>query len=133
MPRPRDHGRFGQPTYAQARNIAAKFGGERQLAELIKVSRVTVYRWSYQRPYGSDGLIPTKSVDLIKDCARTHGVLLTAEDWEPRRVVYDPETKELVTAEKHINDIRRAEAEAHVANYPRNPKTGARVNRPWEY
>lgn len=96
MPRTRNTGQFGCPTYDQARKIVAKFGGERNLASLIGCNRISVYRWSYARPYGSDGLIPTAQIDRIKDIARTEGVVLTALDWEPKRITYDPSELALV-------------------------------------
>jgi hypothetical protein len=89
MPRARNHGQFGCPTYDQARKIVSRFGGERNLALLIGCNRISVYRWSYARPYGSDGLIPTAQIDRIKDIARSEGIVLTAQDWEPKRITYD--------------------------------------------
>jgi hypothetical protein len=84
----RGAGKYGQPTYNQAQKIVAKFGGETLLSKIVKVGRITVYRWQYARPYGSDGLIPTPMVEKINTVARMHGVLLTADDWLPERIEY---------------------------------------------
>lgn len=78
-------GKYGAPQYNQAFKIAQRFGGERQLAKVIGVNRVTVYRWSYPPPIGSDGVIPTRAAQAIREAARKHGVILTAEDWHLSR------------------------------------------------
>lgn len=84
MPRKRNSGQFGRPRYDQAAKVVARFGGEAKLARLIGVSRITVYRWQYQRPYGSDGLIPSPQIAKIRAVARGEGILLRDEDWVPR-------------------------------------------------
>lgn len=81
-------GKYGQPTYSQAQKIVAKFGGEASIARALGISRITAYRWSYARPYGSDGLIPSAVIDKIRQVARIEGIVLTAEDWMPERVIY---------------------------------------------
>lgn len=91
MPRIRNQGRHGRPTWNQASKVIAKFGGERQLAEVISCSREQVYRWQYAAPYGCDGLIPNRAVRKINELARLHGVLLTERDWLPERVNYEGE------------------------------------------
>ena len=87
-------GKYGPPTYDQAAKIAARFGGERKLAALLNIAAVTVYRWSYPRPIGTDGIIPTAPAHRIREMARLHGVLLTPEDWAPQRT--DPQSKKPV-------------------------------------
>lgn len=89
MPHIRNAGKYGRPTYNQAAKVVARFGGESRLAKLLNVSRPTVYRWQYKRPYGSDGLIPSAQVDQIKRIARIQGVLLTEKDWTPERNTYE--------------------------------------------
>jgi hypothetical protein len=89
MPRPRDQGKYGKPTYSQAAKVVRRFGGEAKLAKLIGVSRITVYRWSYRRPYGSDGLIPTEHIEKIRAVARIEGVLIRPEDWTPEVIKYE--------------------------------------------
>lgn len=84
MPRTRNQGKYGRPKYDQASKIIARFGGEARLAKLIGLSRITLFRWQYVRPYGSDGLIPTAQIAKIKSIARLEGVLLRDEDWVPR-------------------------------------------------
>lgn len=89
MPRQRNKGQYGCPTYNQASKVIARFGGEAKLAKLIGVSRITLYRWNYKRPLGSDGLIPTAQIERIRSCARLEGVLLRPEDWVPERNQWD--------------------------------------------
>lgn len=93
MPRQRNSGQHGCPTYNQAAKIVARFGGEAKLARLIGVSRISVYRWQYRRPYGSDGLIPTAQIEKIRAIARLEGVLLRPEDWVPETIQWDEDTK----------------------------------------
>ena len=81
MPAARDSGQYGRPTYNQARKVIARFGGEQHLANLLGISRISVYRWQYRRPYGSDGLVPTAKIAAIKQVARLEGVLLRDADW----------------------------------------------------
>ena len=94
MPKSRNTGQFGCPTYNQAQKIVARFGGEAKLAALIKISRISVYRWQYRRPYGSDGLIPTAQIEKIRSIARLEGILLRDEDWVPQVVKYDEATRQ---------------------------------------
>lgn len=92
MPKIRNQGQFGQPTYNQAAKIIARFGSELKLATLIGVSRISCYRWQYKRPYGSDGLIPSAQIEKIKAVARLEGILLRDEDWVPQVIKYNDET-----------------------------------------
>lgn len=94
MPKIRNKGQFGCPTYNQAQKVIARFGGEAKLAKLIGVSRISTYRWQYKRPYGSDGLIPSAQIEKIKAVARLEGILLRPEDWVPETIKYDPQTGE---------------------------------------
>lgn len=89
MPNP--EGQYARPTYNQAAKIIKRFGGEAKLAKLIGVSRVTIYRWQYQRPVGRDGLIPTPQIEKIKSIARAEGILLRPEDWVPETIKYPDE------------------------------------------
>ena len=89
MPKLRNTGQFGCPTYNQAAKIVARFGGEAKLAGLIGMSRISCYRWSYRRPYGSDGLIPSAQIEKIKGVARLEGILLRDSDWVPETIKYD--------------------------------------------
>jgi len=98
MPKIRNTGQFGCPTYDQATKIIARFGGEAKLAKLIGVSRVSCYRWNYRRPYGSDGLIPTAQIEKIKGVARLEGILLRPEDWVPQVVKYDEQAQPITKA-----------------------------------
>lgn len=94
MPITRNMGLYGLPSYNQAQKIVAKFGGEVAMAKLLGISRISVYRWQYRWPYGSDGLIPSQRVNAINELARVQGVLLREEDWMPEAIRYDDATKE---------------------------------------
>ena len=96
MPKIRNTGQFGCPTYNQAQKVIGRFGGEAKLAKLINVSRISLYRWQYRRPYGSDGLIPTAQIEKIKAVARLEGILLRDEDWVPQVVKYDNENQPII-------------------------------------
>lgn len=89
MPVPKGSGKHGRPAFGQAAHIIAKFGGEARLAGLIGVSRITLYRWQMQPPAGTNGLIPNHQREKIVSVARMDGVLLTAEDWDQRRIRYE--------------------------------------------
>lgn len=93
MPRIRNQGAHGKPTYNQASKIIARFGGEAKLAKLIGISRISIYRWQYKRPIGADGLIPTANIEKIKAVARHEGILLRPEDWVPEVVKYDDQAQ----------------------------------------
>jgi len=93
MPVPKGSGKYGRPAFGQAAHIIAKFGGELTLAGLIGCSRITVFRWQYAPPAGTNGLVPNHQQAKITAIAREQGVLLTADDWAPRRIRYPTETK----------------------------------------
>jgi len=97
MPAARNSGHYGCPQYNQAFKIIQRFGGEANLAKLLGVSRISLYRWQYKRPYGSDGLIPTGKIPKIKAVARMEGVLLRDEDWRPEQNKWDEETRTAIT------------------------------------
>lgn len=70
----------------QAERIIAKFGGPYKLAEQLGVRPSTVYRWTYPKSKGgSDGVIPTKSINKLLRLARVHGIFLTGDDLYPGR------------------------------------------------
>ena len=73
------------PTYNQAQKIIDKFGGPYILADALGVAPSTVYRWTYGRDAGTDGVIPSVSVPKIQRAARIHGIVLTPQDWLPER------------------------------------------------
>ncbi len=90
----RNLGLYGFPSYNQAQKIIAKFGGEVAMAKLLGLSRISVYRWQYRWPYGTDGLIPPRRVNDINEIARREGILLREEDWMPEAIRYDEATKQ---------------------------------------
>lgn len=76
---------------SQAARVAAKFGGIRALARALEKAgcprdAANVYRWTYPkaRKGGTGGLIPSSAMPLVLEAARLDGVLLTAEDIDPR-------------------------------------------------
>jgi hypothetical protein len=91
MSKTRGLGLHGRPTYNQAKKIVAKFGDERKTALALGVSRITVYRWQYSKPYGTGGLIPGHMVERVQRVARTEGIVLTDKDWMPERIDYQVE------------------------------------------
>lgn len=93
--RPPGKGIHGRPTYNQAAKVVARFGGAGNLAQLLGVSRSTVYRWGYAAPYGCDGLVPAHVVGDIHKAARLDGVILTPRDWAPERISYPESAPEL--------------------------------------
>lgn len=72
---------------SQARRITRRFGGAQRLADLLHRyfglanSKHAVYAWRYA-PHS--GLIPLPMVRRILAIARLEGVVLTAEDFDPR-------------------------------------------------
>jgi hypothetical protein len=95
VPKQRNLGQFGRPTYNQAAKVIARFGSEAKLANAIGISRISCFRWQYKRPAGSDGLIPTLQIAKIKAVARAEGILIRDEDWVPEINNWDGETGEL--------------------------------------
>lgn len=85
---PNGSGKHGRPTYGQAARITRLFCGPAALARAVGVSRVTVYRWNYAKPLGTDGLIPAAMVERVQKAARREGIVLTPKDWEPNRINY---------------------------------------------
>jgi len=77
-------------TLSQAERIISKFGGARDLAKALKAigrerNFATIYKWTYPRgPNGTGGVIPTAAWPDIMAAARYCGVLITAEDLDPR-------------------------------------------------
>lgn len=92
MPHIRNQGRYGKPKFNQARKIVARFKNEATLAKLLGISRISVYRWQYARPMGSDGLVPTAQIEKIKAVARQEGVVLRENDWVPERLTWQEDS-----------------------------------------
>lgn len=77
----------------QAERIIHKFGGARELARLFAAcgcprDPATIYKWTYNsgpnRKDGTNGLIPTQAWPDLFRVARYSGVMITAEDMDPR-------------------------------------------------
>ena len=74
---------------SQAERILKKFGGARNLSRAFEEigkpkDPASIFRWTYPHPKGTGGRIPVDSVDAVLEAARREGILLTAEDWDPR-------------------------------------------------
>jgi amino-acid N-acetyltransferase len=66
----------------QAMRIIAKFGNARRLAEALGCEASAVYRWTYPPSRGgTDGYVPTRAIQKVKDAAVLLGIDLTPEDW----------------------------------------------------
>lgn len=89
MPRIRGEGKYGKPDYGQAEHIVKKMGGEAKLAKMLGISRITCFRWQYQRPIGTGGLVPLHYRAKIEALARLDGILLLPSDWECTLIRYD--------------------------------------------
>ena len=74
------------PTFNQAEKIIAKLGGIMPAARLLNISRVTLYRWTQPRPFGTDGLVPILMVEPVIEAAERAGIQLTYHDWTAERV-----------------------------------------------
>ena len=77
----------------QAERVFAKFGGATPLAHALgrlNVSRrrvvSAVYRWNLPvSKRGTGGVIPSSAMADVLAAARIEGIVLTAEDLDPRR------------------------------------------------
>lgn len=106
MPVARNSGEFGCPTYNQAEKIIRRFGNENNLARLLGISRITVYRWQYKRPYGRDGLIPAIQIQRIREVARVEGILIRPEDWVPEVNKWHEDGKPARTSRQYIPSMQ---------------------------
>ena len=84
----------------QAERIIAKFGGKRATFTALKnigrpYNLSTVYRWTYPRrkSSGIGGIIPPDAMRDIVYAARVHGIVLTAEDMDPRPTYVPPKKR----------------------------------------
>jgi hypothetical protein len=76
----------------QAERILLKFGGARELHALLKsIGRprnlATIYKWTYPRPKGRGGLIPTSAWPDLHLAARMAGIILTPADLDHRDIL----------------------------------------------
>lgn len=73
--------------YDQATKIINKFGSPYKMAEYVRISPATIYKWTWSRERGgTDGLIPARSMQEVIRGARIAGILLTAQDLFPEVV-----------------------------------------------
>lgn len=96
---PKGSGKHGRPTYGQAARITKMFNGPTAFALAVGVDRVTIHRWNYAKPYGTDGLIPAAMVARVEAAARLEGILLTPNDWAHTRIDYSTDDSTLTLAE----------------------------------
>lgn len=81
----------GDRIETQAERIIRKFGGVGYLFKALQAvgeyrSRTTIQRWKFPKGFhrGSGGIIPTQSLHAVSKAARYEGIILTAEDFDPR-------------------------------------------------
>jgi hypothetical protein len=72
----------------QGERIVKKFGSVIRLAELCGVGRSTVYGWMRPTRNRFGGVIPASMIPLVVRAAKLEGILLTAEDLDPRDTVF---------------------------------------------
>jgi hypothetical protein len=72
-------------TATQAGRVIKRFGSAYRLAKITGLSFTTVYRWCYPRSAGgSDGVIPRTALPRVLAAATQNGIVLSAEDLDPR-------------------------------------------------
>lgn len=65
-----------------AKKIIEKFGGPKQVAEIIGVSVTQVYRFTYPRDKGgTGGLIPADHMRTLRTEAEKRGLVLDLDDF----------------------------------------------------
>ena len=74
------------PKHSVAGDVSVKFGGHAELANALKLSLSTVYRWTYPPGVkrGTDGLIPVKHHERILKAAMKRGLEITQADLYPK-------------------------------------------------
>jgi DNA-binding phage protein len=73
------------PSFKQAGRFIKKAGGVPQLAALLGMSRISIYKWL--RPTskgGTDGLIPTSQIPNILFAFDLHNIKIDPMDWNPQ-------------------------------------------------
>jgi hypothetical protein len=72
--------------HSQAARVIYKLGGVMRTAELLGLNKSTVYRWLYARTKndGLDGFIPVKQLQKILEIAQREGIIISADDLDPR-------------------------------------------------
>ena len=81
---------LGGEITTQASRVLLKFGGARRLAAFLRagghdVHPITVYKWAYPKERGgTGGVIPSKHLGPVLDAARLEGIILDADDLDPR-------------------------------------------------
>lgn len=69
----------------QAQRVFDKCGGVPRLAIAMSKDPSALYRWNHTKEKGgTEGLIPTSSMQEVLDAAAILGVTLTPEDLDPR-------------------------------------------------
>lgn len=85
---------------SQADRILAKFGGPTRLAYILQSLGIkargqsTIARWRYPKSKGgTGGRIPNQAWPLVFAAARAEGIVITAEDLDPRELPMDAKTE----------------------------------------
>lgn len=85
-----------QRAMSQADRILAKFGGPTRLAYILRSIGIhsrgqsTIARWRYPKSKGgTGGRIPNQAWPLVFAAARAEGIVITAEDLDPRELAMD--------------------------------------------
>jgi hypothetical protein len=77
------------PPLTQAERVIAKFGGVPELHAALKRNginryRTSLYKWKSPKPIGTGGTIPRQALQEVCEVAIKEGIILTAEDLDPR-------------------------------------------------
>lgn len=95
MPTNHDEIREKTGLVCQAERVIRKFGNARRLWRVlmdlgIRYEVSTIYKWAYPRSkQGRGGMIPSRAWGDILKAARSEGVVITSEDFDPRPMKVD--------------------------------------------
>lgn len=103
----------------QADRIIVRFGGVANLVSALAAigrprTKVTVYRWNHPRSKGGcGGIIPSEALPDILAAARLEGILLSADELDPRPTTFSisKATKRELEASRTPASERYAEPE----------------------
>jgi hypothetical protein len=66
-----------------AHRVVSAFGGIKPVCEILRVTRVQVWRWSQPKPKGHGGQVPARHHEALLQAARERGAPLSARDLMP--------------------------------------------------
>lgn len=64
-----------------AEHVIQKCGGPQVVAEWVGLALGSVYKWTYPKPRGRNGIIPAKYQCILLDRAKSEGIKLTPADF----------------------------------------------------